>query len=78
MTGGMAFILSKITGGLSDDAQMKIVIGVEVVAILCFFVSKIGARKLGRRFQRFCCNIIAYCTFWMSLVLGVMLYFILK
>ena len=78
MTAGMAFVMSKIAAGLSDDAQMKITIGVEVAAILCFFVSKIGARRLGSRSLRFFCNVIAYFTFWMSLVLGVGMYFILK
>lgn len=78
MTAGMAFVMSKIASRLSDDAQMKLTVGIEVAAILCFLVSKIGARRLGSRALRFFCSIIAYFTFWMSLVLGVGMYFILK
>ena len=78
MTAGTAFVMSKMAAGLSDNAQMKILLGVEVAAILCFFVSKIGARRLGSRSLRFFCGIISYFTFWMSLVLGVGMYFILK
>ncbi len=78
MTAGMAFVMSKIAAGLSDDTQMKLLIGVEVVAILCFLASKIGAYRLSSRSLRFFCSAIAYFTFWMSLVLGVGMYFILK
>ena len=77
-TMGVFGILSKVAGGLSDNVQMKIAIGVEVLAIVCFIASKIGSRILGSKFLRFVCSVIAYFSFWMSLVFGVGMYFILK
>lgn len=78
-TGGVFFLLSKTAANdLSNDVQMKIAIGVEVVAIICFISSKIGSRILGSKFLRFLCGVVAYFSFWMSLVFGIGMYFILK
>ena len=78
-TGGVFFLLSKTAvNDLSNDTQMKIAIGVEVVAIICFIASKIGSRILGSKFLRFLCGVVAYFSFWMSLVFGIGMYFILK
>ena len=78
MTAGIFGILSKVADGLSNDAQMKVAVGVEVLAILGFVASKIGSRIIASRFLRFACSVVAYFTFWMSLVFGVGMYFILK
>ena len=78
VTVGVFSILSKVAGGLSDNVQMKIAIGVEVFAVVCFIASKIGARILKSKFLRFTCSVIAYFSFWMALVFGIGMYFILK
>lgn len=78
-TGGVFFLLSKTAANdLSNDTQMKIAIGVEVIAIICFIASKIGSRILGSKALRFLCGVVAYFSFWMSLVFGIGMYFILK
>ena len=78
MTAGIFGILSKVADGLSNDVQMKVAIAVEILAIATFIVTKIGSRILKSKFLRFICSVIAYFTFWMSLVFGVGMYFILK
>ena len=71
-------MLPKVADGLSDDVQMKIAVGIEVLAIVSFIASKIGSRILGSKFLRFVCGVVAYFSFWMSLVFGIGLYFVLK
>lgn len=78
LTGGIFLILSNVGNALSNETQRTVTIGVEVVAILCFIASKIGQRILRSKFLRFVCGVVAYFTFWMSLVFGIGLYFILK
>jgi hypothetical protein len=78
VTVGVFSILSKVAGSLSDNVQMKIAIGVEVFAVVCFIASKIGTRILKSKFLRFTCSVIAYFSFWMALVFGIGMYFILK
>lgn len=65
-------------GGLSNAVTNRILIGMEGVAIICFIISKVGTYKLQNRFAKFILRIVAYFTFWMSLVYGVALYFIIK
>ena len=48
------------------------------IFIICFIISKVGTYKLQNRFAKFILRIVAYFTFWMSLVYGVALYFIIK
>ena len=71
-------MLPKIADGLSDDVQKKIAVGIEVMAIVCFIANKIGSRILGSRFLRFVCGAVAYFSFWLTLVFGIGLYFVLK
>jgi hypothetical protein len=78
LTAGIFLILSNVGNALSNETQRTVTIGVEVVAILCFIASKIGQRILRSKFLRFVCGVVAYFTFWMSLVFGIGLYFILK
>ena len=78
MMGGVFAILAKIAGELSNSIQVKIAVGVEVFAIVCFIASKVGSRNLGSKFLRFICGVVAYFMFWMSLVFGVGMYFMLK
>ena len=78
MTGGVFGVLAKVAGNLSNSVQLKIAVGVEILAVVCFIASKIGSRNLGSKFLRFICGVVSYFTFWMSLVFGVGMYFILK
>lgn len=71
-------LLPKVADGLSDDVQKKIAVGIEVMAIVCFIASKIGSRILGSKFLRFVCGVVAYFSFWLTLVFGIGLYFVLK
>lgn len=75
---GVTSILVKFGDNLSDDVQAKILLGVEVIAIVSFIASKICSRILKSKFMRFVCSVVAYFSFWLSLVLGVAMYFILK
>lgn len=78
MTTGVAFLLSKATvlDGVIDDKTACI--GLEVFAVLCFIASKIGSRILKSKFLRFLCCVVAYFSFWMLIVYGIGMYFILK
>ena len=78
MTGGVFGVLAKVAGNLSNSVQLKIAVGVEILAVVCFIASKVGSRNLGSKFLRFICGVVSYFTFWMSLVFGVGMYFILK
>lgn len=78
VTAAIFGILSKVANDLSNDVQMKVAIGVEAMAIFCFIASKIGSRIFKSRFLRLVCGVVAYFSFWMSLVFGIAMYFILK
>lgn len=75
---GVCAVLKRVAGNMPDASASKLLVGVEVAAIVCFLVSKIGARILRNCFFQFLLRIVAYFTFWLSLVFGVGLYFILK
>ena len=77
MTAGVCALLSKATflNNISTSAGL---IAIEVFAITCFIASKICSRILKSKFLRFVCSVVAYFSFWMSLVFGVAMYFILK
>ena len=77
MTAGICTLLSKTTvlNGLSPST---VLVAIEVLAIACFVAGKIGSRILKSRFLRFICCVIAYFAFWMALVFGIGMYFILK
>ena len=74
----MCKVGESFSGSVPDDAAKWILIGTEVVAIICFIVSKSGTYKLQNRLAKFILRIVAYLSFWMSLVYGVALYFIIK
>ena len=78
MTTGVAFLLSKATvlDGVIDDKTACV--GLEVFAVLCFITSKICSRILKSKFLRFLCCVVAYFSFWMLIVYGIGMYFILK
>ena len=78
VTFAICSLLPKVADGLSDDVQKKIAVGIEVLAIVCFIASKIGSRILGSKFLRFVCGVAAYFSFWLSIVFGIGLYFVLK
>lgn len=75
---GVCTVLKTVAGIIPDAAAVKLLVGVEVVAIICFIVSKIGTYVLRNRFVKFLLRVVAYFTFWFSLVFGVGLYFIIK
>lgn len=78
-TAGISGILAKLGGcGVPDNALPKIAIGVEVLAIVCFFATKIGSKFLKSKFLRFVSNVASYISFWISLVFGTAMYFLLK
>jgi len=75
---GVCTVLKTVAGNMPDAAAVKLLVGVEVAAIICFIASKIGTRVLRNRFVKFLLRVVAYFTFWLSLVFGVGLYFIIK
>ena len=77
-TAGIAGILVKLGSCVPDNALPRIAIGIEVLAIVCFIASKISSRCLRSKFLRFVSNVVAYASFWASLVFGITMYFLLK
>lgn len=67
-----------LAGNLPDATQVKVFIGIEVAVVACFVASKVGTIILRNRFVKFLLRVIAYFTFWMSLIFGVALYFVIK
>ena len=79
MTAGVCTLLSKIP--ILNNMRVSTstgVIAIEAIAVVCFIAGMIGARTLRSKFLRFICRAVAYFSFWMSLVFGVAMYFILK
>jgi len=80
MGGGMGLVcaLESLFGKFSNTVQSGILIAMEILLIGTFIACKIGRMRLRSRFLKSILGLVAYLTFWVVLVMGVLLFIVLK